>query len=215
MKQRAAVALRVAYGQGLETLFAFLCATLQAPESVLGWLVHYANRDLQAVVSKIDKWEIIPYATPDNADLLAVYRWDDYPRPWRAPERVSAIREAFGNLWAGFASEFLNQLSQDEYNSIKHGLRARFGPSFAAIGAQEAHGTPASDDQMHVLYSSEFGSSVYTAEKIGPSSYHFHALRYNRSWMPGHFVTALPLISLSLDQIVCYLLRTCYGVTDA
>ena len=53
-KQYAAAALRVAYSQGLETLFALLCAAIQAPDCVEGWLTKYQNSELESVVKKIN-----------------------------------------------------------------------------------------------------------------------------------------------------------------
>src|ERR1700749_2873767 len=40
-RQRAAAALRIAYGQGLEALFAFIGALVQAPSCPLAWLLAY------------------------------------------------------------------------------------------------------------------------------------------------------------------------------
>src|SRR5688500_3154997 len=57
-KQYAAAAIRIAYSQGLETLFAFLCALVQAPDCVIGWVLKYQNRDLFAVVKKINNGEL-------------------------------------------------------------------------------------------------------------------------------------------------------------
>src|SRR6266498_3066579 len=42
-KLLAALTLRTAYSQALETLFAFLCATAQAPGCAYGWLTQYRN----------------------------------------------------------------------------------------------------------------------------------------------------------------------------
>jgi len=49
----AAIALRMAYSQGLETLFAFLGAAVQAPDCVVGYLLRYENRDLNSLIDKI------------------------------------------------------------------------------------------------------------------------------------------------------------------
>src|SRR3954469_9395124 len=40
-KHYAATALSSAYHHGLETLFAFICAALQAPDCAVGWLLSY------------------------------------------------------------------------------------------------------------------------------------------------------------------------------
>jgi hypothetical protein len=54
-KQYAATALRVAYSHGLESLFTLLCAMVQAPDCVAGWLLKYRNKELFDVVRKIDQ----------------------------------------------------------------------------------------------------------------------------------------------------------------
>ena len=51
--QAAAIALRAAYSQGLETLFALIGASLQAPLCVPSWMVMYRNLELQDLVTKI------------------------------------------------------------------------------------------------------------------------------------------------------------------
>ena len=52
-KHRAALSLRLAYSQGLETLFALLCSAVQAPQCVVGWMLSYKNEELQQLVQKI------------------------------------------------------------------------------------------------------------------------------------------------------------------
>src|SRR4051812_7198190 len=53
-QQYAAIALRTAYAHSLETFFALLCATIQAPDCVVGWLLKYRNKELFDLVRKID-----------------------------------------------------------------------------------------------------------------------------------------------------------------
>jgi len=58
-KQYAAATLRIAYSQGLETLFALLCAVVQAPDCVIGWFLKYRNSELFELVRKIREGQII------------------------------------------------------------------------------------------------------------------------------------------------------------
>jgi hypothetical protein len=55
--QYAATALRIAYSHGLESLFALLSATVQAPDCITGWFLRYRNRDLFNVMRKISNRE--------------------------------------------------------------------------------------------------------------------------------------------------------------
>ena len=58
-KKYAAAALRIAYSHGLETLFALLCAVVQAPDCVIGWFLKYRNTELFDLVKKISEGRII------------------------------------------------------------------------------------------------------------------------------------------------------------
>src|SRR5512133_3972936 len=51
----AALALRLSYGMALESLFAFLCAAVQAPHCMFGWLSNYKSSELQNLVGRIAK----------------------------------------------------------------------------------------------------------------------------------------------------------------
>ena len=52
-EQLFAIATRSTYSQALETLFALVGATLQAPDYVLGWLLHYRPDQLKSLIEKI------------------------------------------------------------------------------------------------------------------------------------------------------------------
>jgi hypothetical protein len=65
-KQYAATALRAAYSHGLETLFALLGATVQAPDCAVGWLLKYQNRELNEVVRKIHNRQSILSKLPSS-----------------------------------------------------------------------------------------------------------------------------------------------------
>jgi hypothetical protein len=50
---RDAITLRIALGMALESLFALLGATIQAPDCVFGWLSQYRNDELVELVRRI------------------------------------------------------------------------------------------------------------------------------------------------------------------
>ena len=70
--QYAAMALRTTYGHALETLFALLCATVQAPKCVFGWILRYKNKDLFDLVRDITYGE--PFLSPWKPKLKS---WED------------------------------------------------------------------------------------------------------------------------------------------
>src|SRR5437868_6316886 len=51
----AAMAIRLAYGQARESLLALLCASVQSPDFVVGWMLKYRMEDLRSVVGKISQ----------------------------------------------------------------------------------------------------------------------------------------------------------------
>jgi hypothetical protein len=57
---QAAIALRSAYSQGLETLFALIFATIQAPHQVPAWMLLYWPKDLYELIDAIDSHKDIP-----------------------------------------------------------------------------------------------------------------------------------------------------------
>ena len=63
----AAMALRSAYSHGLETLFALLGATVQAPDCVYGWVAKYRVSALREVVRK----NLTTASHPDEAEARA------------------------------------------------------------------------------------------------------------------------------------------------
>jgi hypothetical protein len=107
-KQYAATALRIAYSQALETFFALLCATIQAPDCVIGWMLKYRVYELEDLVKKIRErrkiyskfradrfmWEVI-------AEIIFMYfrTGDD--------QKDEAIRKNFSGLWRRLSSDFV------------------------------------------------------------------------------------------------------------
>jgi hypothetical protein len=53
--QLAAVALRTNYTHALESFFALLFASFQAPDCIPGWLAKYQLSDLRALITKVNK----------------------------------------------------------------------------------------------------------------------------------------------------------------
>lgn len=200
--QFAALAIRTAYSQALETLFALLCAAVQAPYCIHAWIDNYQPRELYALVRKIHNRE--PVET-----LLSVKRvtWQTIAEAifeslvLEEKEKEAAIKKDFGNLWSQFASQFLDNNFSDEYNSIKHGLRVRPGGFSIAIGAEEKPGVAAPKEKMQLLGKSEFGSHFLSAKKIGENAQHIEMKRHHRNWSPEDLCWGLHLVSLSIANI--------------
>jgi hypothetical protein len=114
-KQLAALAIRAAYAQALETLFAFLGAALQAPYCVPAWLVKYSNSDLDKLIGKIHQWRPIY-----SSFGYKVVSWEEISQlvhmhfVLEDKEKEQSIKQEFGSLWARLASDFTNDKANRE-----------------------------------------------------------------------------------------------------
>lgn len=205
----AAVALRLAYGQGLETLFSIIGAALQAPDCVAGWLAKYRMADLQALVAKISRGQDI--LTKVNLDEIS---WRAVSRAVHAFELEDAAREqrvkdGFGNLWSRFARDFADPLITQEYNSIKHGLRIHAG-GFAVQSARETTpGVPDPSAPRRTIGSSKYGCRFFAPEPLVGRA--FRIREVSRNWVPENLGYGLLLISKSLRNVISFL-RIANGV---
>ena len=204
-KQYAAAAIRIAYSHGLETLFALLCAIAQAPDCVMGWFLKYQNRDLYDVVRKInDGRAIYKKLLCDRVTWNEIAEVVFSSLKTGDDEKDKAICDNFARLWRRFASDFLNKHHELEYNSIKHGLRARLGGFYLALGAEDTPGVAAPPDRMRVFGSSEFGSSFFVPERLHDTR-NFSVSHQSLNWFPLNFLYALRLISISINNVIAFL----------
>jgi hypothetical protein len=202
-EQRAAIALRGAFSQGLETLFSFLCAFIQAPHCVPAWMHLYRNSDLYDIIRKISNREmVLCLLNTDHLNWETISRAVHCALSLENKGQEESVKSGFGHLWARFALILLDQGFQGEYNSIKHGLRIRPGGFKLAIGRQVQAGVPAPKESMHLLGESEFGSSYYAFEQIGDAKGHGQLRHHLRNWSPEDMAWGLYLISTSLSNII-------------
>lgn len=201
----AAAAVRIAYGQGLETLMALLCATMQAPACVVGWMHQYRNSELQQMVEAVSKGTASPY-------VLTGFR----PTSWETLSRAIYARvqledegkreflsEGFARLWERFARDFLAETSIQEYNALKHGSRPKMGGFSMAMGLQKEAGVPA--EKFFSLGGSKYGSTFFTAESLALNGLHARPRRQSVNWMPENLTAGLGMIALSLTNVTAYL----------
>jgi len=59
-RQHAALAIRIAFSHGLETLFSLLGATIQAPYCINAWMLHCNNKQLHNVIARINNHMSLP-----------------------------------------------------------------------------------------------------------------------------------------------------------
>ncbi len=210
-KQRSATALRASWFHGLETMFALICAALQAPECVLGWMGKYRTDTLRRMVAAISarsvdfivKCPIHPVSWESISDEIIRVSYPDHTR-------IQSTKDLFANLWKRFASDFVNDKNISEYNSIKHGARTSAGGFSLAVGIEKEYGVPAPLENMHLLGMSEFGSSFPILAPIGVAKKNpnFRIVTSSVNWSPEATIYALKLISYSVNNIKSYLLLT-------
>ena len=196
--RRAATAIRTAYHHGLESFFALLFATLQAPWCVVGWMQVYSPAGLRDMVRAADPglWgkdeqrdgvlafrdKLLPYLWLRPRSFV---RWEGTSRAVHRldvgePETVK-IQDLFGGLWHRFAEDLVNDTFVSEYNSIKHGLRTGSGGFYMLIGPESPSGDPPPPEAMHSLGDSEHGSSFFT-----PRTFVARPGEKDKKARPGH-----------------------------
>lgn len=205
-KHRAALSLRLAYSQALETLFALLCSTIQAPQCVVGWMLSYKNVELKQMVQRVSRGNDVYSRLKEKRitwGLLAKHVHS--PLPYE-PEKKEWIQEGFGRIWGIFSREFLDEKMTQEYNSGKHGLRTRLGAFSLQVGLEETPGVPAPPENMETVGESEFGTSYFTVERlVDDQRLNFRPRRKARNWNPENLINGLVLLSMSINNVVSFL----------
>ena len=107
----AAAALRLAYSQGLETLLALLCAAMQAPDCVVGWMQSYRDSDLQ----EHGEIRLVNSSANRLARLQAGHLgFSGEVRAlggWLGRGEGARLAQGFGRLWSRFAGDYLDELA--------------------------------------------------------------------------------------------------------
>lgn len=204
--QHAAIALRLIYSQSLETMFALICGSAQAPRCIQAWLLKYKPSELRDLLQKIEDGIPFPWQLTVNTPswhaisdcILSNLVLED-------KEKEELIKQGFADFWSRLAKDFISQSFTNEYNSIKHGLRVLSGGFSMAIGRQDGPGNPAPNKRMQSLGSSEFGSSFLVAEQIGDQKQHFQTKRSSQNWSPIDISWGLHLVTMSITNIIEFL----------
>lgn len=203
---QAATALRIAYSQGLETLMALACAAMQAPDCILGWMLLYKNHELRSLVASIsgqrDSVLVHPWYSPPSWNLFARRMLGGAQCE---EELRSDLETKFARLFSGFASDFLDDRREQEYNALKHGARPRLGGFHMSIGEQPDKGTPASPEDMVSLGGSEFGSAFFAPERVGADKLHLRPVKVAVNWVPENLVEGLLVLEIAIGDLVSFL----------
>ena len=148
---------RLLWNHGLETLVTLLGAYVQAPHAVHGFFLKCENKDCRKIAIYLLSGQIPEsnFLVQSEFDFLAFVRGIHARSPWVDDEPTMG---SFARALMEMLSEYDRDDHRAEYNSIKHGLRARHGRSAIAFGLQESIGIPASKESMRMLSDSRDGS---------------------------------------------------------
>jgi len=141
-KNFAALSIRLAYFHGMETFFSLICATLQAPGCVVGWLQKYKPSRLRKMIIDINSNSGQNIKTKKG---LHQFSWDMLSNTFNSfkledREKEKEIKVRFGEFWKRLAEEFVDEKLSAEYNSLKHGLRIKPGGFHMAFGIEKEFG---------------------------------------------------------------------------
>jgi hypothetical protein len=215
--QHAAMAIRSSYYLALETLFSLLAATLQAPDCIAGWILRATTSDIREITKGLAgnrmrflvKWQPMPelMGFEDAAKLIL------QNTKWFNDQEDKTVTN-FATLWDRLAHDFLDDHSIKEYNSIKHGFRARAGGFSLRMGIASEAGVPSSVQKMIDVGGSDFGSSFYSAEPIGDDAAarndpNFVLRRNSVNWFPNNTANRMMLAVISIKNVKSFLQVFC------
>ncbi len=203
---QAALAIRIAYYQSIEVLFALIGSFIQAPNCVAGWMLSYKNLELRELVKNVSnnkdihsRWNIKNMTWNRLAELIMSFTSLNSEKEW--------VIKRFGDFWKKISSDFINDIIINEYNSAKHGLRTKPGGFSLFLGEEEKIGVPAPPEKMIDMGGSEYGTNFFCKEYIfKDSKSNFGLYNQRMNWDPDYLVHALFFISMSIKNIISSLL---------
>ena len=207
VKQRASIVLRQAYHQGLETLFMFVGALIQAPHVSYAWVLKARGEQVRSVITKLNNSKPCLYNRIRTVKQGESISWNDVTNTIFEPFEVinkEEISKQFAKLWQKLSYDFLSDEIRNEYNSIKHGFRLKSGGYKLYLApANEPPSIPFSEKGMELVDASDTGSAFLVPLKI--KKQHFYTLRQTLNWDADSIANSLKLIYFSIHNIVSYL----------
>jgi hypothetical protein len=193
---RAACAIRAVYWHCMETFFALLFATLQAPRATYAWLLDYRPGDLPKLIACVNASQRFPTAFQFESISWASIASLLIPSDESDAVRMREIQLAFARAWSYLSEEAASEVCRAEYNTIKHGFRLRSRGFTLTIG-----------DPPIVSGGSEYGSQFFSRESIGDSRLHFRGRRQLENWLPNATIEKVRIMVSSLHNIKGFLLH--------
>jgi hypothetical protein len=204
-RQRAAVALRVGYHHGAETLFSLLGALAQAPEAVPAWLPKCPTPTLRGLVQSVARGDMLLTQRGRQAVTFSALSAVVHQFCWQDELPKGATAERFATFWSRLASEFLDERNIAEYNSLKHGFRVAAGGFVLRVGEEPEEGVRAPESSMTTIGASPFGTSFFEPQAVianGTAKYHFRIRHAALNWRAEAMVQRLQLIAWSINNVI-------------
>jgi hypothetical protein len=204
-RQRAATAMRLAYSMALETFAALIAVAVQAPHFALGWMLRYRNSDLDEVIRKLRAGEQVHSALSEGFSWLAlVEAVHEVPFDSEAVGQEAQIKLGFAKAWKRFAGEFIDETMNHEYNSLKHGLRARQGGFTLSVALPESPGVAPPVEAWTPPSGSSYGSTFFTLVRLQERR-NWALKKCSRNWVPDNMMAGLVLLSISINNLIWFL----------
>lgn len=201
-RRHAATAIRATYFHATDTLFTFLAAVVQSPQSIPGWIHKCHTKQLVDFVRKVSRGDAV------HSRLRKPVNWQSLAErliPTLPETNLQEIRQSFGRFWSRLAGEFENKELSAEHNSIKHGFRVASGAvslSVAIEGTPGEQAPPSADWKQ--IGGGEFGSTFFEPEDLGNRD-NFRLIQKSANWDAYCLAGRIRLISLSLQNIISFI----------
>lgn len=196
----AALSIRLTYFHAMESFFSLLCATLQAPDCVHGWLLRYTNRSLRELVSEFDNGANFK----NKCALPANFTWLDISSliySCNVKEEVSQEKIiAFAEFWHRISKDFINNEKNVEYNSIKHGFRVRPGGFSVNMEIEYL------DKKKAIpLIDNMYGTTFFKSRNLSDDGIHFKLAKWSVNWNPHTLAHRINYLAMSIHNLISFL----------
>ncbi len=208
----ASLALRSAYVHGLETLFSLIAGLIQAPLHLHFWSSKYQINELREIVKSLNYnyLDVDIYKTKNG-----IFDWNSvaeivFMKCNNDAEILKSDKEQFAQLWQRFGYDFCDEDIQTEYNSVKHGFRAKQGGFGIEFGIEDAAGAPVPQGSM-IYRGTKCGSSFYVPKLMllkahDNNTRNLEIIHKSLAWDPENIYYGLHHIAFSIDNIKSALL---------
>lgn len=193
--ETAALGIRTLQGLASEAFFALLFALVQAPTVPAAWLLLYKPSDLEELIAKVVAGVSLPSRLKLKGESWKGLAHTLFPIRDEDLAGAPAVVTSFGELWERLAGELTDESARREFNSLKHGLRARAASPLISLGG-------------HVIPAAEHGSSFPVANKLQADVRLSIGLR---SWSARSLLAQLELISASQSNLLA-LFKQLHGI---